>query len=653
MWLRCLCLLTVLAGVAFASLSARTVGWDVLHYHLYLGFAADGRRLMQDFLPVGPQSYLNPYALWPFFALDSAGVPPLVLAALLGAVQSLNVCLALWLASLLMPGRHGLWLLATALTWANPVFLSEVGTSYTDITTSLPVLVALVVLVKAWPQPSFLAVLLSGVAMGVAFALKMSNGPYALALGLVWPLAFATWRGRVQAGLACLGGGLLGTALAGGVWFWQVWQATGNPVFPAFNNVFQSPLHGVGAMANGTALRFVPTTLWEAFIRPGMMVWPQAEIHTESSLPDARFLAFFLSLVLGGLVVAWRARSRSPQAGHTTTGSPSALVALLAWGTVSWCLWLATSGNGRYLMPMCVVVGVLTVAWWHRVTGGGRWFWYPMLVLTVVQWVQLCLGSALRWDEQVGWGRHWVDVDVPEVLKREPMLLLGTSNNAYSPLLPRLHPDTAMVTINGQITLSPGVPGAQRVQTLLNKHAGHVRVLAPTDADPARGIAPVLSSDVAESVARWGFAIDQQHCDPIVVHVSTTSGKLAGLLRKTLHDMDGRPNDPSGRSADVLLACRLQEAPELRTRFEAEKRDMDRAMDALEAACPKLFRPKSPPTVKLSANYWSRGYSSTDAEMAVSRGRLKYVPYGQQMAFTDAGSVDDWLAGRAPKPDCR
>src|SRR5271165_1833727 len=83
---------TVLA-LATNYLLGKETAWDMLNYHLYAGFSAVNNRFGQDYFAAGPQSYFNPYAYVPFYALARAGLPALAIGSLLAAVHSI----ILWL----------------------------------------------------------------------------------------------------------------------------------------------------------------------------------------------------------------------------------------------------------------------------------------------------------------------------------------------------------------------------------------------------------------------------------------------------------------------------------------------------------------------------------------------------------------------------
>ncbi len=167
-------------------LLGKEMAWDTLNYHMYAGFSAVHDRLRQDYFAAGPQSYINPYAYVPFYALVSSGLPALLVASLLAALHSVTLWLTFELALVVFPSggerqRVRLAICATVLAAINPVLLQQIGSSFTDLTTGELVLGAWLLLATAVRAPSSTRVICAGLLLGVATALKMTNAVHALA----------------------------------------------------------------------------------------------------------------------------------------------------------------------------------------------------------------------------------------------------------------------------------------------------------------------------------------------------------------------------------------------------------------------------------------------------------------------------------------
>ena len=78
----------------------------------------------------------------------------------------------------------------------------------------------------------------SGVLAGLSVAFKLSNGPLALVLPVVWVLG--PGGARAVATRIVIGGTatVLGFVIAYAPWGWQLWQQFGNPVYAWYDPLF-------------------------------------------------------------------------------------------------------------------------------------------------------------------------------------------------------------------------------------------------------------------------------------------------------------------------------------------------------------------------------------------------------------------------------
>src|SRR5690606_30742090 len=122
---------------------------------------------------------------------------------------------------------------------------------------------------------------------------------------------------------------------------------TGNPFFPYFNNIFKSPYLPPSGIIN---TRFIPEGFINGLIFPLKAILPLPWLYQELRAPDIRWLVFFVSLLV------------------VVIGAAKKIIAVdkVGWGAIiffitSYVLWLLSSGNGRYGMPIFLLVGVLVV----------------------------------------------------------------------------------------------------------------------------------------------------------------------------------------------------------------------------------------------------------------------------------------------------
>lgn len=250
------CLL-VWAGLVAIPLGLGEIGlsWDALNHHMYLGWTAFSPRFDRDFLAASYQSYTFPYLYWPAYKLSALGFSGMWAGAVLVSLY-VYVVPALWLlARAMIPQRDWegtlLRMGAVALAFLGQLSLSLMDVTMNDISAGIPLVWAVALGVCAldarhlprWLAPAR-ALDLSGFAAGVAVAFKLSNGPLALVLPLLWVLAPGPVLQRVwnvvRAGLWTWAAFLL----VYGYWGWQLWEQFGNPLYPFYDQWF-APLRAV------------------------------------------------------------------------------------------------------------------------------------------------------------------------------------------------------------------------------------------------------------------------------------------------------------------------------------------------------------------------------------------------------------------------
>ena len=634
---------TVLALVLNYALG-KEMGWDVLNHHLYSGFAAVHDRFAQDYFAAGAQGYLNPYAYVPFYALVASKLPALAVASVLAALQSiilwLTFELALTVAPAGSPARRGAFATcAVAMAALNPVLLQQLGTSFTDLTTGELVMGGWLLLATTVRSPSAPKIVAAAVLLGAATALKLTNSVHAASaavLLLFLPVPFAR-RSR----LACLYGITLALsfALVAAPWAFQLEKAFGSPFFPLLNGVFHSPEFTTEPVRH---LRFIPSSLSDALWRPFAMIDPWVMVHVEVRAPDSRY-ALLLVLAIVPLLLrlfrrrpplqATQATSPSGRAGPAVSppADPRLLGALGVAFALDWVLWLSSSGNSRYFIPMACVAGVLVIGLvfnvfrrWPKVRN------YILISIFATQALQVWMGGELRWAP-APWGGKWFDVSVPAALTRYPTLYLMVEVRSNAFLAPYLPPDAGLIDLSGSYPLEATGPNGRRVKALIERYAPHVRFLVTGErlrADAERRSPSV--SEINSTVQAYGLQADASDCAKIAVR-GIASDPEAGT---------GLP------SPLFLVSCALVPDHADHTGDLARERTANLVLDRLEDACPDLFRPRRSPTGRYRF-MWRRIYLNTDLVAWVSKNEVKFFDPLRGDDTVYLGSESDWA--QAPR----
>ena len=348
---------TTLAVAAFAILAVilgSDGNWDLMNYHLYGPYAATTGRIDIDHNPAGVPGYLNP-------ALDILLTQPLVrygslhvLSAVLGGIQGLNLVLLAAIALHLFRGiedRTLLTGLSAALGMSGAMVISEVGTTFADLTTATLVLGGLLCCLRGIEDNGQREhrglICLGGFAMGLAAGFKLTNAAFLLALLVAVLVTGGARRFRTVALLGIFG--FCGTLLSAGWWSWELWTRFGNPMFPFFNGVFQSPFFPPISFSDR---RFAPSGAVEALLYPFYFSWNHQT--AEITFRDFRFpIAYLLAVpLLYPVVFPREVDGRSPRRGV-------AIFSLFV--IVSYAVWQLTFSIQRYAIAIELLIPAFAI----------------------------------------------------------------------------------------------------------------------------------------------------------------------------------------------------------------------------------------------------------------------------------------------------
>lgn len=424
-------------GAALSVALGQDIFWDTRNYHLYNAWAFLHDRYAMDITAAGLQSYFNPLPDLPYFLLATGPLNawPRVLAAVqglwFGALAYLVLCIAQRLATL-QQRRFGAADVCAALIGATGTMaVSQAGSTTNEIQLAVFLLLGLYVLMPllaatAPPRPLARA-LWGGLCCGLAAGLKPTAIVYPPAMALALLIAMGVGRKLAwQAAMVYAAGALAAFALAYGYWGWHLYQATGNPIFPMFNQVFHSPLTVSGG---GTDGRFLPRNLWQWLFYPFFWIGKQRNVVTESLFADARYALAMLA-VLALLAARLVRRPRSMQANAGTR-----MLAIFA--AVGYVLWMALFSILRYATPIEALTGLLMLcavhAWWPRLwekKPALRTAGFALLLLVI-------LGNTTYPNWWRGaYARHAIEADIGEVEPNSLVILAGSPDAYLAPLFP-------------------------------------------------------------------------------------------------------------------------------------------------------------------------------------------------------------------------
>jgi hypothetical protein len=233
------------------------LSWDALNHHIYLGWNLESRRLGADRLAGAYQTYQPPHIYWPGYKLAVLGADGVTAGVVLATIHLVVVPPVWMLARTLMPGAGAfevaMRLLAVLLAFMTAVVLKLFEATSNDLLAAAPFVWALalgleaIAVNKSQEQVLRLACW-SGLLAGASVGLKLSSGPLAIVLPILWFMAPGPIRSRLlrvaSAALLCVAG----FVVVYGWWGWQLWVHFGNPLYPFYDYWFE-PLRALTGWA--------------------------------------------------------------------------------------------------------------------------------------------------------------------------------------------------------------------------------------------------------------------------------------------------------------------------------------------------------------------------------------------------------------------
>src|SRR5258708_33300239 len=171
---------SLLSGAIYTWFGGEDVNWDWQNYHEYNVWALLNGRYAIDALPAGFQTSFNPTVYFPVYYLRHL-LPLPVGPMIMGAVHGLNLLLTYFLTRVLLGQSATMSAIGAAVVIAavGPMTLSEVGTSFSDILTALPILAGCLLILSA-DRSHHGRYVLAGLLIGASVGLKLPNIVYPL-----------------------------------------------------------------------------------------------------------------------------------------------------------------------------------------------------------------------------------------------------------------------------------------------------------------------------------------------------------------------------------------------------------------------------------------------------------------------------------------
>lgn len=469
------------SGLAVLILG-QDASWDLRNYHFYNPYAFLNGRMGHDIAVGHVASYYNPLMHVPFYYAVTA-LPPKAVGFLLGLIPACNLfpIFAITRRTIGTASTSSIaWfcLAATLLGFLGAANLSEIGTSFGDNILSLVVLAAFYLILAQWERlksgtVGLAVAVFAGVLCGSAIGLKQPFAIYAVGMCVAFfGLDAPFWRRFYLAFLFGVGV-LAGTAATGGFWLLEMWHRFGNPLFPYFNQIFQSPW---AAPAPYRDDRFIPRGPWQWLFFPFLFNANPMRVG-EIWFRDLRFPLLYL-LLLGLLIktlVIWKKPCLSDSEDRPDESNRYRGRFLLIFMAVAFITWMKMFAIYRYLVVLEFLAPLAIFMICSKLfSRPGR------QKIAALATFALILFTVMPG----AWGRRpWADdyfgikAVMPSIPRQSLVLTTGYDPMAY--MIPYFPPEVRFLRIQGFLTGPSDTPNDtdRLMQRIVAEHTGPLFIL--------------------------------------------------------------------------------------------------------------------------------------------------------------------------------
>lgn len=507
-----ICVVIGLVSVAFGPDNC----WDLRFYHLYAPWAYLNHRYLYDIGPAQYQGFFNPTADFLFHALISSPLneTPRLIAFIMGALHGINAALILTISiHVLRPLQKWERLTLRAVAFLVGVsgagFVSLIGTTTNDLINSIFVLAALLGLLRVVGEDdaraTWFGFVWPGVMAGIGLGLKYTAAIFVPGLAAI--VLIAALRRRTLVGVIVFGAAAMaGFLVVAGHHLLTLWQLFGNPFFPQFNDIFQSPYWELQPLRDR---QFLPDNFLQLIAYP--FYWAKTNIYlvTELRFRDWRGAMAYVAIVAWAIrLVVLRVTSRGSLKEHPAETKTLGLLILFV--VMSYFAWVLGFSIYRYAVALEMLTGVVIVGVLLSLFKGP----HTRIILSLSTLIIVLLTTTyIDWGHGVHPSRRftrmtyahkYIDIQVPK-LPENSVVLLATGQPA-SYFIPYAEPSARYLGIdNNYLRLSQDNLFAKEIKRLMRSDRPRFIVsVGKFNPDRLNGI-----------LSQFGLRLSNSPCEPI------------------------------------------------------------------------------------------------------------------------------------------
>lgn len=351
------------------------------------------------------------------------------------------------------------------------------------------------------------------------------------------------------------------------------------------------------------------------------MAAPDAGVYVEFMAPDLRF-AVIVVLVVAWLAMTLRVRKRL-----------TPLVALLLFVVCAFAVWLATTGNGRYFIPMLLAAGPLCIALICQLPARKSVRTILATLVVAAQGIVVYDNNPWHWWGLAPWNNApFFEVSLDHEARAVPSTYVTVTPISYSIVAPYFPPTSRWINLSSQPDAAEKTPDVLRVQAILSQSKS-LKLLIPSQ--PGHMTLQGLPNELIQLTIN-DLLLPQRLALKVPFECRLLQSN--GLASQAL-----RPETSLEAVAKFgFWVCSLQypvEVPALPVAVAPS--EIRRIFDTVEATCPRFFQTGQTSVARVEGG-WLRVYPQADLRLYVMDSGHVVYKYWRTLNSVLMGTVEQF-----------
>jgi len=374
--------------------------WDRAMYHDYVSDALTHGWLKSDWMAAGLNTWTNPLSEQ-FIKFFEWVFQPTIGDKIFGLTVLTGTTTLLWLLCMEIfrsnPKRKNISMFVTLFGLMSPFFLSELGTTFQNSYTTLPIITGVLFWAKYVRQPKEIYLFCCFIFLGLAVTCKLTNIIFLLPFLVLFTFTLFSQKGLLST-TRSLSSTICGLSVGLSpliVWSYFTYVNTGNPFFPYYNKLFHSN-YFPNTNFRDMRWKFQGFTSLKSIYSGWLYGNPISELKAIDVGIALVFLTYSIVGILSLRTLSTRERFRQKLPEFYSNFSITNFIEI--WYFFSFTLWVLFFFYARYAEPLELMSGLILYFSVQRISN-----FYPLIsrnlpiLLLVCLLVNFCVLRVPNW----------------------------------------------------------------------------------------------------------------------------------------------------------------------------------------------------------------------------------------------------------------